>query len=157
MHPLLRQGYEKFEVRMNQARLPFIITCVDRPLPVQMALYAKGRLPLKDVNKYRQAAGMDEISTRRNNIVTWTLKSKHIITKNMNFSLAFDFALLKFRKPHWGIKVDVNDNEIPDYKEAGFIAQECGLISGVFWNTPDACHIEVNLPNTSGIPNETRA
>lgn len=155
MHPLLRERYNLFEKKMEEKGLYFIVTCVDRLLTVQMALYAKGRLSIKDVNKYRRAAGMDEISTLRNNIVTWTLESDHILKPGKKYVTAFDIALLKFRKPHWGIKVDINDNEIPDYKEAGYIARECGLDSGVFWDKPDACHIFIELPKTSGIPNIT--
>lgn len=157
MHPLLLKRYIAYTARMEEMGLPFIITCVDRSLTVQMALYAQGRLPVKDVNKYRQAAGMDEISERRNIIVTWTLLSDHIIKLGKKYVTAFDIALLKYNRPHWDIKISVNDNEIPDYKEAGFIAKECGLESGVFWESPDSCHIYIELPKASGIPNETPA
>lgn len=162
MHPSLKVKYIAFTHRMNAAGLSFVVTCVERTILEQMALYVQGRLSVDDVNMYRMVAGMDRIKEGSNRKVTWTLNSRHIVNFydadiTNDYSLAFDFALMKYDRPHWDIKLSINDNEIPDYIEAGHIARECGLTSGAFWKNPDYCHCQIDKPKASGIPNATPA
>lgn len=146
MHPDLREKYELFDVKMKEANLPYMITNVARSVLEQMALYVQGRLPIRDVNRFRKAADLPAIVEKENKVVTWTLDSKHItnmLDKELNndFSRAFDIAVLKDGKPFWELKVNVNANEIEDYSEAGEIGASVGLTWGGGFNDP--CHFEI--------------
>ena len=95
----------RFSMLMNEAKIPFIITSTYRDQESQDALYAQGR-------------------TTEGEIVTWIKHSKHSERR------AFDIAILKDNKPTWSVKVSVNDNEIPDYKEAAVLGRNAGLKAG---------------------------
>lgn len=124
--------------------IPFIVTCTGRSYFIQKALYAQGRETLGVVNKLRKEAGLWIIGKTDNKYkVTWTMKSKHIITSVHPKSEAFDLAVLKNNKPTWDIKADVNDNEINDYMELAYIGKEIGLKPGAFWGSPDYPHYEI--------------
>lgn len=143
MHPDLKEKYDVFVEIMAEKQIPYLVTCVDRNITEQMALYAQGRLPLKDVNRYREAAGLCLLPQNENKKVTWTLKSKHIVdpSKGIIFSRAFDFVVLKEDKPTWNLKVDVNRDDIPDYIQVGKIWESIGGKAGYRFN--DYCHLEV--------------
>lgn len=103
--PEMQELYYAFEEKMMEADVPFMVTCTLRTQEEQNTLYAQGR-------------------TRPGKIVTWTHKSKHIEGK------AFDIAILKNKKPTWDLKVDVDEDEIPDYQEAAEIGRNVGLRAG---------------------------
>ena len=135
--------WQEWDARMTAKGIPHKITRVACRIDEQMALYVKGRLPLKDVNRFMVAAGLPVIGQADDNVVTWTLASKHIINPPLIIcSFAFDFAILKNGTPTWDIKVDVNQNDIPDYQEAGQIGKDCGLTWGGDFPTPDYCHLQ---------------
>jgi peptidoglycan L-alanyl-D-glutamate endopeptidase CwlK len=69
-------------------------------------------------------------------VVTWTRNSRH--TKRD----AFDIAILLSGKPVWNVKVDVNDDNIPDYQQAGEVGEACGLTWGGRWKQPDYPHFQ---------------
>jgi hypothetical protein len=146
MHPRLQAQYKEFQFLMGLRKLDYIITSVDRSILEQMALYVQGRLEVLDVNKIRQVAGLSFITEGENKVVTWTLDSMHVTnmfdeTLDNDLSRAFDIALTKFKRPHWGLKISVNDNEKPDYEEVGDVAIRAGLA----WGGPygDYCHFEL--------------
>ncbi len=149
MHPALHEKWALWHNGMKKAGLKYVITSVDRTVLEQMALFVQGRLSLRQVNTFRRIAELSRITEKRNRIVTWTLDSAHVTNMfddnlNNDFSRAFDFALLKGSgAAHWDIKASVNENEIPDYNEAGAIARDVGLI----WGGPygDYCHCEVAI------------
>ena len=148
MHPKLKARFELFRDRMQEAGLAFIVTSVDRTVLDQMALYVQGRLDVIKVNMFRDVAGLGKINSSHNRVVTSTLNSQHITNMydgrlDNNYSRAFDIALMKFNRPHWDLKTNVNLNEIPDYHEAGKIAKSCGLAWGGAWH--DYCHFQINL------------
>lgn len=128
--PKMRTLYAEFATKMAEKNLSFMITRVSCNLVEQMALYTKGRLSLGDVNRFMAAAKLPPIFAIDNNVVTWTLNSKHIISPAVPFSRAFDIAIRDVSVPTWDIKVDVNVNEIPDYKEAAEIGETVGLVNG---------------------------
>jgi len=137
--------YIDFKIGMEEAGLKYMITSIDRTILEQMALYVQGRLTLGDVNRFRQMAGMQSIPETENKKVTWTLNSKHVTNmfdENLNndLSRAFDIAILKDNQPVWDLKVNVNQNDLPDYQEAGKIGQSVGLKWGGDFNDP--CHFE---------------
>lgn len=149
MHPDLYKLYVIFKKKAMLSKLSFIVTCVERTIVEQMALFVQGRLNLKNVNRFRSIAGLPLITKEtENKVVTWTLNSKHVTNMfdkdlNNDYSRAFDIALLKHDRPHWDIKVSVNDNEIPDYQEIGAIGESCGLVWGGRFKSPDYVHFEL--------------
>jgi peptidoglycan L-alanyl-D-glutamate endopeptidase CwlK len=86
------------ELAKNELGINVIITDVDRPYEVQMALYAQGRESTDNVNKLRKRAGLGPITNKDNKKVTWTMASRHIINLSNNdstddLSHAIDFKL----------------------------------------------------------------
>jgi hypothetical protein len=139
----LREKYDEFTQVMAEKKIPYLVTCVDRSLTEQMALYAQGRMILRDVNRYRKAAELYLLSDSENKRVTWTLNSKHIINLEQGIveARAFDFVILKDDRPTWNLKVDVNEDDIPDYVQVGRIWESLGGRAGYTFN--DFCHLEV--------------
>lgn len=107
LDPRMQAKAMLFATRMAESGLPFMFTSTRRTAEEQAALYGVGRRGIPGEKP-----------------VTWTLKSKHID------GLAFDIAILADGKPNWDTKVNVNQNDIPDYIEAGRIGRQCGLIWG---------------------------
>jgi hypothetical protein len=148
MTPLMVSLYYKFEAAMQQAGVPFLVTCTARTYQEQVALYAQGRQMIDEVNYLRKAAGLPPITLNENKKkVTWTLASKHIINlqdgdPRNDLSRAFDIVILKDGKAIWDVKADINKNNIPDYKEAGSIGKSVGLIWGGDFYTPDYPHFQ---------------
>ncbi len=112
-------AFKEFAAFMAQEGIPFMLTCTYRSQEEQDVLYAQGR-------------------TTPGKKVTWTHHSKH------TERTAFDIAILKDGKPTWDTKVSVNGDDIPDYKQAGDIAVQCGLVWGGIWQTsPDYPHFQL--------------
>lgn len=146
--PELQIKHELFKRKMTSAGLSYILTRTGCTFREQVALFAQGRQSVNEINVLRAIAFMnpiDEDEAKR--VVTWTLLSKHITDiglLTLSKSRAFDIALTKDHKTHWNIKISVNDNSIPDYKEAGVIGESCGLTWGGRFSKPDYCHFELN-------------
>ena len=140
----MQKKIARFSSAMQAAALPFAITCTARTNLEQIALYAQGRESLYQINAFRAAAGLGAISEAESKRkVTWTTKSRHIIGKGIREKAeAFDIVLLRQGRASWDIKADVNDDEIPDYEEAGKIGKSCGLKWGGSFSTPDMPHFE---------------
>ena len=148
MHPKLYELYIPFKTEADLVGLPFIVTCVERTILEQMALFVQGRLDVSNVNLFRTSAGLSLIKPSENHKVTWTLNSYHVVNyfdKDLNndYSRAFDVALLKFNRPHWDIKISVNENEIPDYEELGLLGKKHGLVWGGGFRNPDRPHFQL--------------
>jgi peptidoglycan L-alanyl-D-glutamate endopeptidase CwlK len=118
LDPSMQLRAVRFAAAMASEGVPFIFTCTRRTLAEQTELYARGR-------------------TKPGRKVTWTMKSKHID------GLAFDICICKAGIPQWDVKVDVDEDGIPDYLEAGQIGEACGLVWGGRWRTPDYPHFEL--------------
>lgn len=125
-----------------------LITRTASYLHEQMAIFVQGRMPVADVNRFRAEIGQAAIVEAQNKIVTWTLKSKHVV-KPGEKSKAFDFCILKDPKtPTWELKVDVNKDDIPDYEQVGRMAESLGLTWGGSdsWKKQgkfDPCHVQL--------------
>ena len=148
--PELFDKYQLFNVRMGEAGLIHVVTCTSRSVIEQMALFTMGRLPTKDVNRFRQIAGLILIGESENVKVTWTLDSKHVTNMfdadlNNDKSRAFDIAILnKQGQAVWDIKINTNESGGPDYDEAGLIGESVGLRwGGRFTLNPDPPHYEL--------------
>jgi peptidoglycan L-alanyl-D-glutamate endopeptidase CwlK len=116
--PELQEKFKLFKKMMDDAGIPFMVTCTYRSPQEQLELYAQGR-------------------TKPGPKVTWVKHSKH------NDRKAFDIAITRDGKPVWDLKVDVSGDQRPDYEQAAYIGQDCGLIAGAFWHTPDYPHFEI--------------
>lgn len=149
LHPKLIPVYYDFAASMDKAGVKYKITSTARDITEQMALFVQGRLPIEVVNRFRSIVGLYALQKdSENKIVTWTLNSKHVTNyfdKNFdnNYSRAFDIVLFKSGRVHWDIKVDVNDNEIHDYLEAGLIGESVGLVWGGRFSKPDYVHFQM--------------
>lgn len=136
--PKAQELYYKFEAAMQAEKLPFIVTSTLRTAAEQNALYAQGRENLEVINALRKIAGMQAIGpVEAAKKVTWTMASRHLTGR------AFDIALLNKGKPHWDLKISVDEDDIPDYFEAAKIGQKVGLIAGGLWDKADWPHFEV--------------
>ena len=131
-----------FSEKMYEKDLPFIITCTSRTISEQVVLFAQGRNPLEYVNQLRKSIGFPLITETQNKVVTWTMKSRHLVNYVFPKSRAFDICLLVSGKPSWDIKISINDNEIPDYDEAGAIGESVGLKWGGSFKKKDRPHYE---------------
>lgn len=123
---------------MDQAEHKFIITSPPRTKAQQEALYAQGREPVQVVHALRKRALLPKISDAEAKIVvTWTLKSKHII-QNSGFAEAFDFAP---RPVNWN-NTTAFDLMGKDFKD---MAKSLGIrvVWGGDWKKPDRPHIEL--------------
>lgn len=118
--PEVEELYWKFSLEMAKIGLSFVVTSTYRDQEYQEYLYQQGR-------------------TRPGNVITWTKKSKHCTRK------AFDIALFKTGKLHYDTKISVNENDIPDYVEAGNIWKSLNenCIWGGDFKTIDMCHFEL--------------
>ena len=101
---------------------------------------------------HTKIAGLDIIGGADNNIVTWTMRSKHLINRDNendtdDFSHAVDIAVVKDGKLTWDLKANVNNNNIPDYLEVGKIAKEIDptIIGGWEWTKKDWPHYQENI------------
>lgn len=140
--PTLKSKLFVLENKALDAGILFIVTCTARTYLEQFALYAQGREKLEMVNHLRDNAGLGPIQERENKIVTWTLDSKHVINDKRTLSQAFDIVIVEKDRPIWDIKVNVNNNEIPDYLELAKIGKGLGLTAGAYFKHPDYPHFE---------------
>lgn len=152
--PEARLPYLSAKNECAENGLIIVETCVKRKLDEQVALYAQGRESFKTICKLRDYAGLWAIAEEEAaRVITWTYMSVHIPQyalprnhKDYGKVLGVDFALKHFvdgkSKLYWNSKVDVNDNEIPDFREAGEIFKKHGFIWGGDWSKPDRPHIQ---------------
>lgn len=143
--PKMQALYEKFRAKMLENGINFKVTCTARTYDEQLALYAQGRKSLKETNALRKKAGLQPITEKENTKkVTWTLNSKHIIDKEKGITKAraFDIVLITDGRANWDLKVDVNKDLVPDYKEAAEIGKSVGLKPGAYFKNPDYPHFE---------------
>ncbi len=144
----LQAKIKSFMIATLSAGIPVMITCTARTVDEQVALHAQGRKTLAETNALRAMAGLPPITAAQNkHKVTWTLNSKHLIdlddgeTGN-DLSRAFDIAIVPGGKPCWDVKVDVNQDQISDYEQAGKLGEACGLRWGGRFRRPDMPHFE---------------
>jgi hypothetical protein len=139
--PLKDVVKKALEVAKNKG-LNILVYFVKRTAQEQRALYSQGRNNLKTVNALRAAVGFDPLTEKQNRIVTWTLRSYHTTEPK---AMAFDFAPGTSGNISWNVKEDMNDNDIPDYKEFADICKSIdeNIEWGGDWDgKPDFGHIQ---------------
>lgn len=125
LHPALQEKCIEFIRCAAEAGIRVQITCTYRSEEEQRRLYAQGR-------------------TTPGPIVTWTLRSKHLLVdaEGRPAAEAFDVVILgEDARPTWDLKADIDDDEIPDYRELANIALACGLRPGAEFG--DYVHFEL--------------
>jgi hypothetical protein len=135
--PEMQSKAREFAGRMAEVGIPFMFTRTRSTVKEQAALYAQGRRDLAEVNLLRAVVGWSPIREKENRRVTWTMKSRHLDGE------AFDIAILSDGQPTWDEKVSVNDNDEPDYLEAGQIGEAIGLTWGGRFKNCDPCHFQL--------------
>jgi peptidoglycan LD-endopeptidase CwlK len=147
--PDLQTKFHAFADAMAAAGIPFVVTSTARTVREQIALYAQGRKKFEQTNQLRRLAGLSPISFMENRRkVTWTLQSRHLVdlddgNPDNDKSRAFDIAITRDGRACWDVKVDVNQNDLPDYEEAGRIGESVGLQWGGRFTKPDMPHFDV--------------
>jgi peptidoglycan LD-endopeptidase CwlK len=126
--PVAQKKYWEFDSEMKKAGITYLVTSTLRDDECQEFIYSKGR-------------------TRPGNIVTWTKESKH------KEGIAWDIVIMNNNTPSWDIKVDVNNNMVPDYIEVANIGRKIGLICGADFkdksgkSRPDWPHLQLKEQN----------
>lgn len=122
LRPDVLQLYIELSRKMKDIRLDHLLINVSRKEVEQAAYYAQGRRSLEVVNSLRLKANLPPITAEDNKkIVTWTMKSKHVIDDNNPKSRAFDIVIMQGAKPVWLEKADTNGDHHPDYAQAGYL------------------------------------
>jgi len=135
--PRMQERITAFEAALAAAGLGhFRRSCTYRSQAEQNVLWLQGRKSLRDVNAARQALGLPAITEAQNVRVTWRTVSVHTSRE------AVDYYILRDGRADWDLKVDVNQNDIPDWEEFGRIAWACGLEWGGTWDRPDRPHVQ---------------
>ena len=116
--------YSKVYGIWQEKKLPVVILRTACSWDVQTAILAQGRKRLSVVNEYRMLAGLAPLpASDPNNIVSWTVTSKHILPldpKKPQKVCAFDIGLLDpDGRITYDLKADVNKDQVPDYKQLG--------------------------------------
>jgi len=145
---LLQQAEYAMRNRANKAGIFYAITCVDRTVLEQQALYSMGREPLASVNLKRSKAGLYLLKSQVENVrVTGTLHSMHLTDATHPKSRAFDIVIPDGnKKATYDLKVNVNQNQYNDYTELAMIGRDVGLYPGAFFSSPDFPHYQIVKP-----------
>lgn len=131
--PELQVIMPKFDTKMKNAGIDYIITCTKRTDAEQLELYKKGRVLRNGI----------WVTVDPKLCVTWTLDSNH------KYGKAFDAAIMVCGKILWNPDLDTDKDGVPEYTEMGLIGESLGLKwGGRFKNSkgqprPDAPHFEL--------------
>lgn len=136
LYPTVAQMCALFVDLCKEQEVPIKLISTLRTEAEQLALFSQGRKSLKEVNGMRTDAGLAPITKEANRIVTHAPTSVH------QFGCAFDICLLKDGKAVWDIKADINNNQLPDYHEAGKLGESVGLKWGGRFKLRDYVHFE---------------
>ena len=120
-----------------------IVICTQRSPEEQRVLWYQGRVSLRKVNSMRRDIGLPHIKSWENKVITKTQTSYH---STLPKSMAFDFYIAEWGKkiPIWNPKVDLNENDIPDYQEFADICKKLNpnIEWGGDWKFRDYGHIQ---------------
>jgi peptidoglycan L-alanyl-D-glutamate endopeptidase CwlK len=132
----------------EQNSLHFIVTQTLRSQDEQAAYYARGRLPLDEVNSLYKKAGLSPISDADNKkIVT---KAKTVWDSFHAYGRAFDVAIInKEGKVDWDDAADWNSDGVSDWVQLGKLGESIGLEwGGNFSSMPDLPHFQLREGHT---------
>lgn len=128
--------------------LHFIVTQTLRSQEEQAAYYARGRLPLEEVNRLYKIAKLGQISEADNKkIVT---KARTVWDSFHAYGRAFDIAVINsLGKIDWDDAADWNSDGVSDWVQLGKLGESIGLEwGGNFSSMPDLPHFQLREGNT---------
>lgn len=135
-YPFSKKAHEAYEAMLKDEKLKELgvekiaVSETKRDLTVQMAYYARGRMPVDDVKAMYRAAGLYALSTEEAKTPnTWTLESKHIQ------GLAIDLVPVKNGVYWWSAPKEV-------WERMGEIGEAHGLTWGGRWKSQDCPHFQ---------------
>ena len=133
-----REAFELFEGRLEEEGLDhFKRCCTYRSQAEQDVVYMQGRSTLEEVNAACAALGLSLLTEKENRRpVTWTHRSLHTSRDAVDYFISLDGKYIT------DLKVDVDDDGIPDWEEFGALAEECGLEWGGNWEKRDIPHVQ---------------
>lgn len=135
MQEIVRKAIDEMnkDTELNYLGVDYIaISETARSLPVQMAYFARGRMSICDVRAMYEAAGLYCLTDAEcKQIVTWTLKSKHLSGK------AIDLVPVIKGKTCWNPPERV-------WQAMGEIGKKHGLKWGGDWKEKDYPHFEID-------------
>jgi hypothetical protein len=135
--PRMREKILQLEKLLAEAGLShFKICCTYRSQSEQNVVWMQGRKNLLEVNEARKSIGLSSITAKQNVKVTWRTVSVHTSRE------AVDYYVEKDGKYCDDLKVNINNNDLPDWKEFAQIAVFCGLESGYYWDKQDVPHLQ---------------
>lgn len=139
LEPNTREKVEKMLHFLDAEKITYKVIETLRTEATQQAYYAQGRMPLYTVNSLRKDAGLFVIDESTNkNVITWTLKSKHLDGK------AIDIVPVVNGRIPWNI----NSQEIADlYIRIGKIGESVGLEWGGRWKPIDKFGVGKDAPH----------
>lgn len=137
LHPIVADKCKALINLCADKGINLIVTSTLRTPEEQLAYYSQGRKTLETVNELREEAGLPPITEKENSkIITKLQTSIH------QFGCAFDIAIVKDNKVIWDVKVNINNNDIPDYEEIGKLGEYLGLVWGGRFKFKDCVHFE---------------
>lgn len=143
LEPGTREKVEKMLHFLDAEKISYKIIETLRTNKVQQAYYAQGRNQIYTVNALRKEAGLwviDEATNKQ--IITWTLKSKHLEGK------AIDIVPIKDGKIPWNI----NTQEIANlYLRIGAVGESVGLEWGGRWKPVDKFGVGKDAPHFESV------
>jgi peptidoglycan L-alanyl-D-glutamate endopeptidase CwlK len=134
--PMVAKKCREFLAACQEQGLELCVINTLRTEDEQRALYAQGREGVDVVNALREAAALAPITDLDNRVVTSAPVSAH------QSGGAFDIVLTRGGVPHWDTTIDINDNSIADYIEAGSVGEALGLTWGGRFQIRDYCHYQ---------------
>lgn len=125
------QNMNKSEILKSYGVEEVIINEAKRSLATQMAYYSRSRMSIPDVKRMYAAAGLyTPTDAECQTANTWTLDSKHIQGK------AIDFVPVRNGKAWWTAPENV-------WETMGEIGEAAGLKWGGRWKNKDCPHFEM--------------
>lgn len=122
LHPDLRAKAEQLKAICKAAGLDIVFTQGLRSMAEQEAIYAQGRTKPGPIVSHAKPG-----------------QSYH------NYGLAFDIAIVKDGRVTWDDKVDVDEDDVPDYVEVGEIGEQLGMEWGGRWKRQDLPHFQLSF------------
>lgn len=117
---------------MKAQGLRFFVNETLRTVSTQQAYYAQGREPMDKINSLREIAGLPAIGYKESqSIVTWTLKSRHILGEAIDV-----YPVKKDGSVWWGAPYG-------EFEKLAICFEAVGLEWGGRWKEKDLPHYQL--------------
>ena len=146
LHPTVKAKTISLIEKCKLAGINIIITQTLRTKEEQEAFYARGRLPLIQVNALYKKAGLAPITAAENKMIV--TKAKSIDNSFHGYGLAIDFAVMNKdgKTVLWDAMKDLDGDGVSEYMEVAKIAEGLGFEAGINWSSmPDPPHLQMRF------------